>query len=83
MSNLTETKSLASLMGKKVTFFCASYIYTGILVHVNENFVEIKDPAIVYETGDFANKEYANEQKVHMKTFLIQMRFIESFGLKK
>ncbi len=32
----------ALLMGKRVTFFCANYIYTGVLVGLDEKCVEIE-----------------------------------------
>lgn len=72
-----------SLMGEVVTIFACRYIYTGKLVGVNDTCVELEDPAIVYETGPFDNKEWADAQKLPHKTFFIATGAIESFGRMK
>ena len=84
MIKIVEDKEggLISLMGKRVTFFCANYIYTGVLTGVNDTCVEITDPAIVFETGPFTDKKYTDEQKLPMGKHFIQMGLIESFGVK-
>lgn len=38
-------------MGEKITLYCNIYIYTGKLMGVNGEFVELENPYIVYETG--------------------------------
>lgn len=75
-----EESGLIELLGKKVTFFCLNYIYAGKLTGVNDTCVEIEDPAIVYETGAFSNKNYKDEQSLNVKKFFISMNCIESFG---
>ena len=75
-----EDAGLIELMGKRVTFFCLNYIYVGILTGVNDTCVEIKDPAIVYSTGDFNNASYSDEQSLNVEKFFISMNCIESFG---
>ena len=55
------------LMGEKVTLLCMNYFYTGKLVGVNTDSVELEDPAIVYETGDWKAKEYADVQALPCK----------------
>ena len=85
MKRIVEDKEggLISLFGKRVTFFCANYIYTGELVGVNETCVEIENPAIVYETGAFSEKGYSDEQSLCVPKWFIQMSLIESFGCKE
>jgi len=73
---------MISLMGKRVTFFCANYIYTGVLTGINDTCVEITDPAIVFETGPFSDEKYSDEQQLPMKKHFIQTGLIESFGAK-
>lgn len=75
-----EGEGLESLLGEKVLLFCANYIYTGKLIGVNATCVCLEDPAIVYETGDFAAPVYKDAQKLAPKTFYVQVRAIESFG---
>lgn len=76
-------EGLESLLGKKITLFCMNYIYTGKLIGVNLTCVKLEDPAIVYSTGDFKDKDYSDSQPLHVKIFYIQTNSIESFGVLK
>ena len=76
-------EGLEALIGKRVTFFCANYFYVGKLVGVNVTCVKLENPAIVYSTGDFKDKNYADEQPLCVKEFYIQISAIESFGVLK
>lgn len=73
---------LEALMGKRVTLFCANYFYTGKLIGVNKTCVKLEDPAIVYETGPFADKSYKDEQSLNVKIWYVRLSAIESFGEK-
>jgi len=76
-------EGLESLLGKRVTLFCANYFYTGKLVGVNTHDVKLEDPAIVYETGPFADKKYKDEQSLCVKEFYVRIAAIESYGVLK
>jgi len=78
-----EGAGLEALLGERVLLMCANYFYTGKLVGVNESCVELEDPAIVYETGQWTAKTYQDEQKLHVKTWYVQTAAIESFGVSK
>jgi hypothetical protein len=78
-----QNEGLLSLLGKKVTFFCLNYIYTGELVGVQDDCVLIKNPAIVYETGAFTGKSYKDVQSLCVDEFYIAKNCIESFGVLK
>ena len=78
-----ENEGLIKLMGKKVTFFCLNYIYTGILIGVNETCVLIQKPEIVYETGSFTQDKYKDSQSLCVEEFYIKTNCIESFGVLK
>lgn len=78
-----ETEGLEALLGKRVLLMCAGYFYEGELVGVNSTCVKLSDPAIVYETGSFQDKEYEDIQKLHANTWYVQTGLIESFGLSK
>lgn len=76
-------EGLIKLLGEKITIFCLNYIYTGILEGVNETYVLLKDPAIVYDTGSFTDKKYSDVQALGVDEFYVHMNCIESFGKLK
>lgn len=78
-----EGAGLESLMGEQLLLLCANYFYTGKLVGVNESFVELEEPSIVYETGAWTTKGYQDAQKLHTKTFHVCTAAIEAFGVSK
>lgn len=77
-----EGEGLLSLLGQRVTLFCANYIYTGKLVGVNDKFAKLEDAAIVYETGPFNTKEWKDAQKLPHDWY-VQMPMVESYGVCK
>lgn len=79
----TENQGMESLLGERVLIMCAGYFYEGKLAGVNEKCVELSDPHIVYETGNFDKKDYADRQKLHTDIWFVSMGLIESFGLSK
>lgn len=78
-----EGSGLESLMGEVITLFCCRYIYTGKLVGVSDDCVELQDPSIVYETGPFDKKEWQDAQKLPQKTWFVARSSVESFGVMK
>jgi hypothetical protein len=78
-----EGEGLLALLGEKVLLLCANYFYTGKLIGVNTDFVQLEDPAIVYETGQWSAKNYVDEQKLHTGIFYVRTAAIESFGVSK
>ena len=78
-----ENEGFVSLMGEVVTVFCASYIYTGKLVGVNDTFIKLENASIVYETGAFSDKSWKDAQKLPNKDWYVQTCTIESFGILK
>ena len=79
----TEDDGFSPLMGETVTLLCANYFYTGKLVGVNEAFVELEDPAVVYETGDWKAAAYADVQALGCKTLRVRVAAIEAYGVIK
>ena len=82
MRKLVEDVSgegLEKFLGKRITLFCANYIYTGLLVGVNESCVLLKDAAIVYETGELTSGSWKDAQALP-KEWYVQTSAIESFG---
>ena len=78
-----EGEGLVSLMGERVTLFGLNYIYTGKLVGVNDSFVKLEDPAIVYETGEYTEKKWKDVQELPTKVWYVMTRCVESFGICK
>ena len=78
-----EGEGLMALMGERVLLMCSNYFYTGKLMGVNDTFVQLEDPAIVYETGAWDNKKFTDEQHLHVKTFYVHTHMIEAFGAAK
>jgi hypothetical protein len=77
-----ENEGLSSLIGKTVTLFCAVYIYTGKLVGVNDKYVKLENPKIVYETGAFNAPEWRDAQSLPNE-FYVMTGMVESFGILK
>lgn len=71
-----------SLMGQRITLFCLNYIYTGKLVGVNSASVLLEDAAIVFETGEFTNKKWADAQPLPNEWYVATVS-IESYGVLK
>ena len=69
-----------SLYNKNVIIFATNYIYSGKLTGVNEEFVQLEDAGIVYETGEWSEKKFKDFQKIPVQFFYIQKSAIESFG---
>lgn len=79
----TDASGLDALMGERVLLMCANYFYEGKLTGVNETFVELEDAHIVYETGQWSDKKWADRQKLHTAKWQVKSSFIESFGVSK
>lgn len=82
--NVTEVEGegLVALMGERITLFCLNYIYTGKLTGVNTTCVLLEDASIVYETGAFTDKKWADSQQLPHALY-IQVAAIESFMVLK
>jgi hypothetical protein len=75
-------EGLIGLLGKRVTLFCLNYIYTGDLAGVNDDFVLLDNPAIVYETGAFNTKDWKDAQALPNSLY-VRIMNIESYGIVK
>ena len=84
INNVVEVsdEGLEGLLGQTVTFFCAVYIYTGILIGVDSTCVKLMDPKIVYETGAFNEPKWKDAQPLPNE-FYLMTAMIEAFGVVK
>lgn len=73
-----EGEGLLALLGKNVLVFCMNYIYTGKLAGVNATCILLESPRIVYETGAFSDKKFADAQPLPNSLY-VQTAAIESF----
>ena len=67
-----------TLLGKEVYVACTSYAYSGTLTGVNDKFVELENPSIVYETGPWTDKKWKDAQKLPTKKCVIFQAQIEN-----
>ena len=75
-----EGEGLEALLGKKVILMCMNYFYSGVLEGVNSDFVKLSDPQIVYETGDWGNKQWKNAQSMCMNELYVRVPSIEAYA---
>lgn len=75
-------EGLEGLMGETITLYCLNYIYTGELVGVNNDFVKLDNPKIVYDTGSHETKDWG-EADALPNSWYVQKSTIESFGVFK
>lgn len=85
MQKLIDVKDagLTSLLNEKVILFCANYFYAGVLSGVNKTFVELTDPSIVYETGEWGAKSWKDAQPLHVKQLYVRVSMIEAWAKGK
>ena len=79
----TSDGGFDAMLGENVTLFCGVYIYTGKLVGVNDNHLELADAKIVYETGELATGEWGDAQALPGDTWRVMVQGIESWGKAK
>ena len=74
-----DGEGLESLLNKNVMIMCFNYFYTGKLVGVNDTFIKLENPHIVYETDAFSDKNFKDAQKISDNPHYIQISAIESY----
>lgn len=74
-----EGEGLESLMGESVLLMCGSYFYAGKLTGVNEKFVQLENPQIVYETGPWTDKTWKHSESLSSPWY-VTTSSIESYG---
>ncbi len=78
----SKNEGLLCLVGKRVTFFCMNYIYTGKLVGVNTRDVKLTEASIVYETGELNSSEWKDAQRLPHDLY-IRLNSVESYMVLK
>lgn len=72
--------SMENLLGENVTIFCGNYFYTGKLKGVNNDYVLLENPKIVYETGELISKKWSDAQPLPHDWYVMK-HAIESWGV--
>jgi hypothetical protein len=85
MKKLIEVsdEGLEGLLGQQVTLLCMNYIYTGQLTGVNDKFVQLTKPKIVYETGEWGSNSWKDAQSLPNDVLYVCLSAVESFGVLK
>ena len=78
----TDEGGFVAMLNEKVCLFCGVYIYTGKLVGVNDDHLEIVDAMLVYETGELLHGPWKNAQPLP-NPWRIMKHGIESWGPAK
>jgi hypothetical protein len=77
-----NTSGLENLMGSTITLFCCRYIYTGELVAMDNDDLELKNAKIVYETGALNTTDWKDAQALPNRWFVTRQS-VESYGILK
>ena len=75
----TNASGLDTLLGEKVLLLCGNYFYAGKLTGVNKTQVELSEPAIVYETGEWSAKAWKDAQPLGTGPLYVRIQWIESY----
>ena len=78
-----EGEGLVKLLGQRVTVFCLSYFYNGILKGVNDSCLLLGDPKIIYETGAWSDSDWKDAQAMGIDEIYVQISAIEAFAKTK
>ena len=81
MKRIVETTDggFEAALGEVVSLWCSIYIYSGKLVGVNDDHVELDNASIVYETGPLTDKQWKDAQPLP-GIWRVRKDHIESWG---
>jgi hypothetical protein len=75
-----DTNIIDTYLGEITTIFCCRYIYTGKVIKIDDKHLVLEGCKIVYETGEFCDKNWKDAQSLETKEWVIALQSIESFG---
>ena len=79
---MTGTSGFEAVLGEKVSIWCGVYIYTGVLAGVNEDHIELRDPKLVYDTGELSSGDWNDAQSLP-DPWRVMRQAVESWGPAK
>jgi hypothetical protein len=71
-----------AMLGEKILLLCSAYFYTGKLVGVNADHVELEEPELVYLTGSWDSPGWDDAQKLP-GVWRVMLSHVESWGPSK
>jgi len=77
-----QESGFLAVIGTKIVLFCGVYIYTGVLTSVNDDYLELSNALLVYETGELASGNWKDAQ-VLPAVWCVMRQAIESLGTAK
>jgi len=77
-----EKKGLMKLLGERITVYCNSFIYCGVLAGVNDTCILLQKAEIVYDTGSHKDKNWSVAEDLPHDWY-VMLNAIESFGILK
>lgn len=84
MRRLVEAdgQGFEAILEEPITLFCGIYIYTGVLVGVHDEYLELSQPQLVYETGPLDAGEWKDAESLPTP-WRVMKQAIESWGPAK
>ena len=79
---MSDALNFEAMLGEKITLFCGIYIYTGKLIGVNDDHLELDQPRLVYETGPLDSGDWGDAQGLP-SPWRVMKHAIESWGPAK
>jgi len=83
MKSIPDATGFDLLMGHKITVLCMNYFYTGELVGVGEQDILLKHPKIIYQTGAWVSKDWADAEALPSEYLYVRTAAIEAYGVMK
>ena len=74
---------LQSLIDEQVELWCLNFIYAGILREIRIDAVLLENPSVVYETGDFTQRQHQDAQSLNRQYWWVKRSAIESYGKRR
>ena len=74
-----EVSGFEAVLGKSVYLICNIYIYTGTLSGVNSDHLELTNPKLVYETGEWDAVDWKDAQQLP-SPHRVMRDHVESWG---
>ena len=79
MVETEEGSGFEKLLGKPIIILSGVYHYAGTLVGINQDHLELEDPKLVYETGDWSARTWKDAQSLP-SPWRVMLQGIEAWG---
>lgn len=76
---LKSIESMDDLIGEKLAFQCARYIYYGKVERVNQSYIKLSQAQVIFETGDYSRSSPDSGEVAPRGEMYVMRQAIESF----